>query len=271
MRNKFFTFLLMIMLVFTGGLLSGCTGSKNSYDITVQINGAIFGRVSDDVSGTYLEGTSVTITATPYENQTFFCWVLDNKVVSIDAEYTFEISKETAGSYVALFKCADLEYISLESFAFTNTMGGAEGEDVTTTLKSFTLSFGYNQNDLYTVYESVKTEESEVVSSGDLTSLYSEDQFPFAFRKTDRIYVKITTIYDRAGIEYKSETISYINGCNVGEEHSNIESLTLNQATCVANKDLPPLDGSENCQISINFKTLDSFEFVAEEPEEENA
>ena len=69
--KKIFSILLLTLVC--GLTLVGCTTTPKKYDIAVYINGASFGRVSDDVNGTYEEGQSVTISSTPYENQTFFC------------------------------------------------------------------------------------------------------------------------------------------------------------------------------------------------------
>ena len=109
------------MLALVCGLtLVGCSTTPKKFDIAVYINGANFGRVSDDVNGTYDEGQNVTISATPYENQTFFCWLHDNQVVSVESTYTFEVNEKASGSYIALFVCQDLEFIYLDSFAFLN-------------------------------------------------------------------------------------------------------------------------------------------------------
>lgn len=264
--KKLFSFVLLALIC--GLTLVGCSTTPKKYDIAVYINGANFGRVSDDVNGTYEEGQSVTISATPYENQTFFCWLHDNQVVSIESTYTFKVDEKASGSYIALFSCLDLEYICLDNFAFENgvTLGGED--DVEIVLKNFTLSIGHSQNELVDVYSSIEYGD-EVGISVDSTILYEENQFPFAFDKTSSIYVKVLVAYERAGIEYISETITTIPATNVGTEHTNVESLALNEALCTLNPNIPALEGSDGSSISINFKKLSDFEFKIEEPEEE--
>ena len=76
-------------------------------------------------------------------------------------------------------------------------------------------------------------------------------------------------MYDRGGLEYLSETIFNLDKGQVGTAYENVENRSLNQAISVANSELPPLDGSESSTISINFKALETFEFIVEnEPEE---
>ena len=253
MKHKIILFLIVALMF--GFTLTGCTSTPANYDISVYINGAVYGRVNDEVSGTYPEGTELTIVATPYENQTFFCWMLDNKVVSTSQEYTFEVSEQTSGSYVALFNCSDLEYISLESFNFTN----AVTQNSETQLKSFSIYFGHTQNDLYKVFTSTNNN----ISSASLNTLYGEDQYPYTFDKTRNIYIKIEIVYESENIEYKSETIKILNACQIGETPNNLENETLNGA--YSNLTEQTLENSQNSKISITFKELDTFEFTTEE------
>lgn len=249
-------------------IISGCSNPPEKYDISVYINGAIHGRVNDDVSGTYTEGQDVTIVATPYEGQEFFCWLHYNKVVSTDATYTFEINEQNSGAYIALFKCADLEYISLESFSFSDMASNITG-DIATTLKSLKISFGPNQNELTEVFSSVATSEQVVNTTVDFNTLYPEDSLPYAFKKTQGLYIKISATYERAGLEYLSETIFNLNKGVVGTPFDNVENKVLNAATAVLNQELPPLENSETNSISINFKALETFIFKApEDPQE---
>ncbi len=61
-----------------------------TYDITLSANPADGGSVNG--AGTYEEGTSVTVTATPAEGYSFVNWTEDGTAVSADAAYTFTIS-----------------------------------------------------------------------------------------------------------------------------------------------------------------------------------
>ena len=60
------------------------------YTVTLSANPADGGSVNG--AGTYEEGTSVTVTATPAEGYSFVNWTEDGTAVSADAAYTFTIS-----------------------------------------------------------------------------------------------------------------------------------------------------------------------------------
>ena len=92
-----------------------------SYNITLAANPAEGGTVEGE--GLYLEGTEITIVATPGEIYNFVNWTLDGEEVSTEAEYTFTVMAE--GEYVANF-----EYKSYDITAETNPedAGEIEGE-----------------------------------------------------------------------------------------------------------------------------------------------
>ena len=258
-------------------MLTGCGKTPAEYEISVLINGAVFGTV-EDVSGTYLEGASVTINAKPYDGQTFFCWLHDGKIVSADLEYTFTVNEENSGSYLALFECADLEYISLDSFDFTNSIPEYNG-DTEQTLSEITLSFGYSQNELYTVYtcteDNLPEEEASTVS---FDTIYAETQFPYAFDKTKDIYIKVfvkyITLLADVELEYISETTFILPSTNVGETVQNVENQVLNITKNTANENLVLEDTNQETgnykqnSISINFKNLSDFTFEQPKSEE---
>ena len=93
--------------------------STPSYDITLAANPTEGGTVSG--AGTYLEGTEITIVATPGDIYNFVNWTLGNEVVSTDASYTFTVMGE--GEYVANF-----EYKSYDITATANPTAGGEIE-----------------------------------------------------------------------------------------------------------------------------------------------
>ena len=72
----------------------------NRYVITVAANPTVGGTVTG--AGTYDEGTSVTLTATPATGYHFVNWTLNGNVVSTNATYTF--TALAAGDYVANFE-----------------------------------------------------------------------------------------------------------------------------------------------------------------------
>ena len=76
-----------------------------SYNITLAANPVEGGTVAGE--GLYLEGTEITIVATPGDIYNFVNWTLDGEVVSTDAEYTFTVMAE--GEYVANFEYKSYE------------------------------------------------------------------------------------------------------------------------------------------------------------------
>lgn len=270
--KKTFYAIIMVFVCSICVLLSGCGVTPNEYSISVYVNGANFGTV-EDVSGEYLEGTEVTITAKPYSGQTFFCWLKDNKVVSGEEKYTLKINKETAGSYIALFKCADLEYISLSDFSFNNVVEGYNG-DTEQILNELSLSFGYSQNELHSVYTCSDTEilaAQNIEFSNEI--IYPEGEMPFAFDKTKDIYIKVlakyTTILEETELNYISETILLLEkSTNLSADSvlNKIENKILNVTKNTVNENLPQLEPADtNSTISINFKKLSEFNFEMEE------
>lgn len=250
----------LVALMF-GAILSGCTSTPKKFDVSVFINGAIFGRVNDEINGTYTEGDEVTIVATPYnEDQVFFCWIHDNQVVSNQSSFTFEVNQQTAGSYVALFNCADLEYVYIDSFEIVdNASNQTTSQDRPISLVGLNISLGYNQNDLVTVYSETTTSQNE-------QSLYAE-AMPFTFDKTRNLYIRITLTYTRENLQYTSQTTIINPAVNIGETVEAITAYQLSKATCVSIEDLE-LDQQQPSTISINFKPLSQFTFPEIEPEE---
>lgn len=59
------------------------------YTVTV-VDGTIQG--TDDASGSFAEGTSVTVVATVPEGQTFVRWTVGGSEVSTSATYTFTVN-----------------------------------------------------------------------------------------------------------------------------------------------------------------------------------
>lgn len=252
-------------------LLSGCNSTPAEYDINVLVNGANFGTV-EDVSGTYAEGSNITITAKPKSGENFFCWLHNSKVVSTKAEYSFTVSNESSGTYIALFECPDLEYIFLKEFSFINLIPQSDGiaEQVLTELS---ISFGYTPTDFYNVYvcseEDLTTQETFIITE---EVLYPNETTPFAFDKTKDIYVKIITKYTSTAGEvidnYQSETIYMINKTAVGSPFNNIENLQLNKNVNLDNENSFLEKEDIKNSITINFKNLSEF-IQQTEPEEQ--
>lgn len=266
MKNKVITKVLCLFIACFCFVLAGCTSTPNFYEITTQINGANYGMV---VGGgeSYEEGTEVTIKAMPYDENKFFCWLLNNKVASTSAEHTFLVNKETAGNYLALFECAELEFISLESFTIINGIESNTEEPII--IKNVQLSFGYNQNELTNIYSAQAENLQDVENTIAFETIYSENALPFAFDKTKDIYIKILVTYQWGEIEYVSDTMQVMNGVSVGQNTiGTISNQVLTIAKNPSNENIT-LEGSQNSNISINFKALSTFELPEENVEEE--
>lgn len=268
MKNKNFFSAMLVVLIFTFGIfVAGCSSSLDKFEISTQINGAIFGKV-ENVDGVYDEGTSLTIKATPKEGNTFFCWLHDGKVASTSAEYTFIVNEETSGTYLALFECPDLEYISIFDFEFTN--GVTSNDDIPTELTSLIISIGYSQNELYDVYKLEEDSLAETTVSIPFETIYEEALLPYAFDKTQDLYIKLSLIYNRGEIEYMSETITVFPKTQIGESISQFTLTNFNEAINPLNENLV-LDGSSECTITINFEKLSEFDLPKEESSEEES
>ena len=70
--------------------------------VDIEVNSAepSFGTVSG--GGTYLVGSTCTLTATPYEGFRFVNWVKNHQIVSSNAVYSFTVTE--GGSYIAFFE-----------------------------------------------------------------------------------------------------------------------------------------------------------------------
>ena len=72
-----------------------------TYVITVSATPEGYGTATG--AGTYVYGTTCTLTATPNEDFIFANWTKDGEVVSSDAEYSFTVEDGVEGEYVAQF------------------------------------------------------------------------------------------------------------------------------------------------------------------------
>ena len=98
-----------------------------SYDITVAADPEEGGTVAG--AGTYLEGTEITLTATPYEAYNFVNWTNEegDEVFSTNTAYTFTVSENA--DYVAHFELKTFEVIAT---AIPEEGGEIEGDGVYT-------------------------------------------------------------------------------------------------------------------------------------------
>ena len=261
MKKLFLSITISLMMVLSCFTFSGCGKTPENFSINTKTFGTR-GTVSGEEI-TYVEGTEVTITATPNPNEEFLCWIHDNKVSSFDATHTFVISRETSGEYVAIFKEPNCEFVSINSFTITN--GYNNSEENVATLSNLQILIGYNQNELTKVYECAEDMMQEQENLIESELIYAENALPYAFQKTKQLYVKIMLTYVWNEIEYISEDLKQIQPVVVGEQNNNLELTNLSVAKNPSNQNLT-LAGTENSSIAISFSSLQ--DFVPEEIEE---
>ena len=143
--KKFVNVFLCLAIFAITCLFAGCTGTPQSYRVDVNVLHAHLGSVVGG-NGVYQQGSTVTIKAVPSTSSTtqstFVAWLGNNKVVSTDEEYTFEVNSETAGEYIALFACPYMEYISVDNFS-VNIQNDA---NATIKLKNVQIYLGSHNN-----------------------------------------------------------------------------------------------------------------------------
>ncbi len=121
-----------LVLTVTALFASDTVGpNPTMYTVTVSVNNASLGTVSG--AGTYAEGSTVTLTATPSENATFVGWLIDGDTIT-DNPYTFTITGHVTA--VAIFVAntgiedADMTNVSVYGAESRIVVRGAEGKDV---------------------------------------------------------------------------------------------------------------------------------------------
>lgn len=108
--------------VMKDGAGSGSTPTPTQYTITATANPGTAGSVTG--GGTYTEGATVTLTATPNSGYEFVNWTKGGIEVSTSATYSF--TANASASYVANFQAA-----ALTTFAVTTTANPAAGGTAT--------------------------------------------------------------------------------------------------------------------------------------------
>ena len=146
MKKLIFVFLCLLIISPCAFMLSACS-EPIIYSVFVKTSDASAGMVSGH--GEFIEGTLVTIKATPDPDKEipFLCWTLNNKIVSEKQEYSFNISNETKGTYVAVFDY-NLDYYALTEVALTLN-DGTQAQEL-----SLNLQGGPSLASLQTLYES---------------------------------------------------------------------------------------------------------------------
>ncbi len=155
--KKFFLVLICILIVSPCAILFAGCGTPAVYSIIAKTSDVEYGSVSGQ--GNFTEGTSITIKASPVKEANFLCWTLNNKVVSNEANYTFQVNKNTQGTYVALFD-QRLDYYALTEIALSFNEG------VQIQQMDLSLKTGASLSALQTIYN-VSTNPVEVTQNAD--------------------------------------------------------------------------------------------------------
>ena len=268
MKKKFISSALIICLAFTCLLITGCTGTPNKYYISVNALHYNLGSIEGG-NNTYTEGDTITIKAIPSQNSsynsTFYCWLLNNKVVSTQAEYTFTVSKNTSGNYLALFTCPYLEYFSLSSISLDS---GILDTDSTTFVKKIEIFAGEVENSLETIYEITSdTFDKQILL--DKNTIHELDNKPYTFDIQNDLFLKINITYEQNEIEFISETNAKIEkNDDVTQSTFSLLEKVLSEAINLENEDLKLNLNGNNAKINLVFERLTEFDFDDNQTEE---
>ena len=115
-------------------------GSGEQYEITVDANPTAGGTVAG--AGTYYDGSTCTLTATPATHYTFGGWQQNGNIVSNDNPYSFTVTGEA--SYTAVFNLMPQYNVSV-----VQVEGGTITADVTTAYPGDVVNLGFTANTGY--------------------------------------------------------------------------------------------------------------------------
>ena len=152
--QQYITIESFIVTVMKDGAGSGSTPTPTQYTITATANPGTAGSVTG--GGTYNEGATVTLTATPNSGYEFVNWTSGTTTVSTDATYSF--TANASAEYIANFQTA-----AATTFAVTTTANPAEGG---------TATFAVGTN---------PATSSATVASGTVVTLYAVENNGYRF------------------------------------------------------------------------------------------
>lgn len=271
MKNKLFSTILVLLLTAFSLTLFGCDKSLNTYYIGVQTlhsKGYVIGG-----NETFKEGENVTLEAkeiTNNENESnFLCWMLNNRVVGLQAKHEFVVSESTAGNYLAIFESPYIEYFNLSQINYsicTPTSNQSE-EDNTISLVSLVIYAGSVENNLMEIYKFSNEQSNEQISSSETTELeltkeviYPKQTDIFAFDMQEDIYLSIEVTYSQFNNEYTSKTRAKISATNnVEKEILEIDKNLLENDGLILtapSKGEEFVQTSQNATFSLKFERL---------------
>lgn len=184
--KKFFLIILCFLVIAPCAMFLVACGEISSYTIEVLASDIRYGLVTG--SGTFNEGDSATIKATTKGDETnFLCWTLNNKVVSNQAEYTFNVSKENQGTFIAVFD-QGCEYFTITS-AVLNIY-----EDAKPTTLNLKALGGASLSSLQEIYNTTSSPVISTQNKSTITSFYTGNLIHRKNNNNDAYYCKIEAI-----------------------------------------------------------------------------
>ncbi|MGI5842146.1 MAG: InlB B-repeat-containing protein [Christensenellales bacterium] len=195
MKNKFLFIATLLMLVLFAPILASCNEIQVEVQINVLSSSIKDGSVSGD--GIYMSGERITITATPENGKEFVAWIKNNELVSQDAEYTFTLTKNSGGTYVAIFTSNNPTYYQISNLTMTarHKLDESKFDTFELTLNSIELILNpVNTNINHTIYEN-KEMAFEVTSQGQSTETLDANSL-FFLRKISTYSIKANIKYN---------------------------------------------------------------------------
>lgn len=192
--KKFFLVLICMLIISPCAIMFAGCGTPAVYTILAKTSDVEYGSVSGQ--GNFTEGTTITIKASPVKEANFLCWTLNNKIVSNEANYKFQVNKDTQGTYVALFdKRLDYYTLSEVSLSFN--------EGVQIQQMDLKLQVGPSLSSLQTTYET-STNPVELTQNADTISGFYTGQLIHKKTTDTAYYCRLT-----AKASYEEESRSF--------------------------------------------------------------
>ena len=190
MKKKFCYILVFLLIVCSSVFLFACNENVKEYNIDVNVWYANYGTVYG--KGTYKEKTEAEIKAVANNDYSFIAWMKNNIIVSYEANYKFEVNKDSAGTYVAIFTCPDLELVTLKNVELVQTY------TTQTTITNIELNVSIGQN--YDTLTKVLATSTDSNTSFDITDYVT------ALNYREKIVAKVDLIYTLTTVADEQET-----------------------------------------------------------------
>lgn len=267
MKNKFNFLAILCLICFSCILFTGCTKTPNTYNIVVKSSHYNLGSIEGG-NKSFNEGETIKIKATPATsnssntNPEFICWLFNNKALTTEPEYEFEVNQDTAGEYIALFSCEYLEYFSLTQIIFDTGIVETSNASIT----KISLELGNIEGITKEVY-SIEPTATENIITLTTTDIYKPGDNPYAFDMQEDIFVKFVATYEQDGEVFVSTTSTKIPATNdVTKDSIGIQDTTLKLAINPTDADLS-ISLPNTPKLSLEFARLTTFEITNPEVE----